>query len=157
MNRTNIETTIAILRRAQNFDISSFQGARRAPYENVDTEEELHKCGNTACIAGYVAISPEWIAFGGDVDHGGPSLNGSDYEDAMAVFWDIPVEDASGIIYGDSSLERTLDRYSIEGIDPDKWSQLTKEDAISIFEQMLAHGPAPDIEPYPEDEEDDGC
>ncbi len=156
MNRENIETTIAILRRAQNFEIRSFQQARNHPHKQVATEEELHACGNTACIAGYVAVSQEWRALGGTIADGAPVLNCKFYEDAMAEFWGIPTEDAAGIIYGDSHFPRVLDRYGIEGIDAALWYLLTKDQAISIFLQMLKHGPAPEIDSYDDDYEDDG-
>lgn len=32
------------------------------------TREDLHKCGNTACIAGYASLMPEWSQNGGTID-----------------------------------------------------------------------------------------
>lgn len=70
INKANLLKTINVLKRAQaresKFDLTTW-------YSNIDvhdasTEEDLHKCGTTACIMGWVAVSPEWKAAGGTID-----------------------------------------------------------------------------------------
>jgi hypothetical protein len=143
MNRTNIQATIDILKLAQNFDINDFQQAadpdERTKY--VDTVEELHVCGNTACIAGYVGISQAWKDFGGTVSYGVPRLRKGgkeiDTEDALARYWGLPRVDVEAIIYGGSGWPRFVATHRIKDV-PDLWSRMTKDQAISLFEQLLA-------------------
>lgn len=55
MNIERLNYAIEIMRQAQNLDMTSWQDG-----EVVGSIVELHSCGNTACFAGYLAISPEW-------------------------------------------------------------------------------------------------
>lgn len=55
MNIERLNYAIEIMRQAQNLDMIHWQSGER-----VNSIEELHTCGNTACFAGYLAISPEW-------------------------------------------------------------------------------------------------
>jgi hypothetical protein len=144
MNRDNIRTTIDILKRAQAFNINNFQRSadqvdERSGFKYAETEADLHKCGNTACIAGYIAISPEWAAQGGWAELGTPvCLNSKGNEggalESMSEFWDISESAAESIIYGTG-----YGRFIAENmlVAPKLWSYITKEDAISLFEQLL--------------------
>ena len=58
MNIERLNYAIEIMRQAQNLDMTSWQSGDEG--EALDSIEELHRCGNTACFAGYLAISPEW-------------------------------------------------------------------------------------------------
>lgn len=55
MNIERLNYAIEIMRQAKNLDMTRWQSGER-----VNSIEELHTCGNTACFAGYLAISPEW-------------------------------------------------------------------------------------------------
>lgn len=152
MNRANIQATIEVLKQAQNFRITTFQSGR---YKVAKTVEELHKCGNTACIAGYVALSQAWRDFGGYAYEGVPSRKGDKYENdaasSMAAFWELPEDDVEAIIFG-TEWNDFLDKYNIVGLPPfdfdeegdedcdTGWYTLTKDDAVSLFEQLLAKG-----------------
>lgn len=153
MNRTNILATIAILKRAQNFFIGSYQ--QRTPYSEgyAYTERELHACGNSACISGHIAVSPEWKAAGGEVGHRGqPVLRlGADQEwvtrwediygdawgseEQVGAWWGMSVEDTEAIVLGVNWGE-FVERRGLWGM-PAAWSELTREQAISLFEQLL--------------------
>ncbi len=136
MNKDNIQITINILKRAQNFNIRSFQD--HEGFTAVGTEEELHRCGNTACIAGYIAISPEWHSLGGTADDDGCPIKDGPYKNPtglMSEFWDVSADVAYAIIYGDYWYLFTK-MNNFENL-PTAWSQLTKDTAISLFEQML--------------------
>lgn len=142
MNRENIQATIDILQRAQNFCVTSFQGDG---YLLVKTEEELHACGNTACIAGYVALSSAWRNFGGTVD----SIGGSPFietptadlygSDAMAHFWGIDNGTAASIVYGDFWPDFVLNN-DLGRVAPRYWGEMTKEQAVAMFEHFLKAG-----------------
>lgn len=137
MNTANIQATIDILKRAQNFNIGVFQ---YGTFQASRTEEELHACGNSACIAGYVAVSPEWHAVGGSVSLGGapemlsrPRANPCDL---MSEFWGLNWGDADAIVYGES-WRGFIARHKLTDM-PRLWDEMTKEQAISLFEQLLA-------------------
>lgn len=52
----------------KNFCMRSWQGNQGTGHNTLaHTVEELHACGNTACIAGYMALMPEFKAVGGRV------------------------------------------------------------------------------------------
>lgn len=56
MNKENINKAIAVMKRAKNLQMTAWQNSSKI----AQTEEELHTCGNSACFAGYIAISPEF-------------------------------------------------------------------------------------------------
>lgn len=51
---------------AAAFNMNSWQDSLMSV--TTFTREELHKCGNTACIAGYASLMPEWPQNGGSID-----------------------------------------------------------------------------------------
>lgn len=64
MNIENINKTIAIMERAKERDsvyMETFQGMSDGD-EVVYTEADMHACGNKACLAGHIAVSPEWLS-----------------------------------------------------------------------------------------------
>lgn len=143
MNRDNIQTTIAILQRAKKFDITSYQRP-----DNIDdmyddpewrfatTEEELHACGNSACIAGYVAVSPEWRALGGVSSNGGPVTDTAFGVAAMMEYWGLNEATVEAIVAG-AEFTYFVGCYNLEGM-PAQWKNMTRLQAISLFEQLLA-------------------
>lgn len=97
MNIANIDKAIAIMRRAQRLDMTFYQDGEGI----CETEEGLHACGNTACFAGYVAISPEFRADGGEVMLAGmPYFRRSSGPEAIARWLDISVHEASQFVLG---------------------------------------------------------
>ena len=144
MNANNVRTAVAIMQRAalhncidmvryQWGDISE-DGRRHV----VATEEQLHACGNVACFAGYVALSPEWKAAGGYMYHSGePKLPaGVGEEDlwgdeAIATWLGISVELATDLVLGDTSYEHSFfyDR---------PWGEVDAHDVIEKLELILS-------------------
>lgn len=148
MNRDNIQYTIDLLKQAQNFNINSFQ-FQKAHFV-ADSVEELHSCGNSACIAGYVGLSARWREMGGGVHtFDGCPIPPKNYVStkelrdalndellaAMAKFWGLPQELAETLIYG-VYVNPQLVRF---GITPptNQWKLWTKDDAIGVFQQIL--------------------
>jgi hypothetical protein len=78
----NLQTTINILERAKKnnglFDIHYFQYSPTIEDHYVKTERELHSCGNSACVAGYIAVSPEFKKIGGQVGVNGTPVMKND-------------------------------------------------------------------------------
>lgn len=76
-------TAIDIMERAGKVDMHNWQGrqdgSRAFNGQIKSNEKEHHACGNTGCLAGYIAISPEFKKDGGYVDFGldgAPSIMG---------------------------------------------------------------------------------
>jgi hypothetical protein len=151
MNRTNIQSTINILKRAENFNMGDFQAL------NVDSEDcvyatnevELHTCGNSACIAGYVAVSPEWAAVGGRVESGIPVIRkltlqtqvGATTQDAinsMVVYWGLKPKTVAAIVNG-AGYSNFIKQNNLKDLPTDywDWSEMTKEQAIHLLEQIM--------------------
>lgn len=150
MNRDNIQYTIDTLKAAQNFNIRVFQRAVPSrvfsPTMYAQNIEELHTCGNTACIAGYVGLTQRWRDLGGECHQGVPSfpdlsdeeLDLGDHDLTIASlvrFWGLPAGVVNAIIYGE---DWGKFREAFTGLP--YWVFMTKEDAISMFEQLLAKG-----------------
>ena len=93
MNRERIQAAIAMMKRdiARYFDMTNWQNEPHGHIIQIaQTESELHACGNTACFAGYLALSPEFQKAGGSVSKiGAPVFNGVLYAEAVAEYFDI--------------------------------------------------------------------
>lgn len=95
MNRDRIEYCIELMRGADRLNMLWYQSG-----DEVDTLEEFHQCGNTACFAGYVALSPEFRAEGGSIDFGSPVWEGEEGASAIAQWLGISYALAERFVYG---------------------------------------------------------
>lgn len=114
LSKDRIETTIDILKRVKKFGGKLDLGVFSA-YDNVSTLEDIHPCGNAACILGYVSLSQEWQEAGGDTINGNPLIKGMPYVDRMdrhhyAALWFTgnPINSESFHYISGVSRERTL-------------------------------------------------
>ena len=105
MNRERIQAAIAMMKRAipRYFNMSNWQNERPGHIMQIaQTESELHACGNTACFAGHLALSPEFQDAGGLVSKiGAPIFNGVRFVEAVAEYFDIPYELAGDLTLPD--------------------------------------------------------
>ena len=112
MNREHIQHAIDLMKAAEaagTLDMTGWQDNEDDTLYDLigkdyaETVEELHACGNTACLAGHIALSPVFQAIGGEVDQrdGSPTLETVDKdgicvrgteERAVALFFDISIE-----------------------------------------------------------------
>lgn len=75
INLERLNQAIAIMGRAGKVRMGTWQGVNAL--ECATGEDELHQCGNSACFAGWVAVSPEFQAVGGRVGISGwPCFDG---------------------------------------------------------------------------------
>ncbi len=141
MNIENIDKAIAVMERAKvqkSLDMVNWQSVS---YEHqvVNSEAELHACGNKACFAGHIAISPEWIEAGGNMTHmGEPWMSTPWYQDApyydrnaeMSIsYWlGISRHLALNLIFGDVSATDGGDSYS--NFYEKRWSDVEAQDVI---------------------------
>lgn len=69
MNLTNLDITIKLMeaaRQKDTLDMEYWQNRIGSAYLAYNIED-LHSCGNKACLAGHIAISPEFKADGGTI------------------------------------------------------------------------------------------
>jgi hypothetical protein len=134
MNKENMLKAIAVMRRAAEHKSINMQ-AWQSPKTGrvlVKTEEELHSCGNKACFAGYLAVSPEWIADGVALTPAGcpiitPKIFGYT---AIAEWLDIPLKDEENLVHGDC----------INGMScyyRKNWAGVTATDVIEKLKELM--------------------
>lgn len=122
------------MRRAKNLNMRAYQLGYI-----VSGEEELHACGNSACFAGYVAVSPEFHACGGSAcpGEGAPVWEGFSGSEAIAAWLDISSSLATAVVHGpcgDFPLMRL-----VWGDEPLRaWREATPQDLITILERILS-------------------
>ena len=141
MNKVNIKKAIAIMERAKRHD-SLFMpywqmASPNNPLKFVDNEQDLHTCGNRACFAGHVAVSPEFQMDGGSVTcEGEPRLGGRYGAYAIQDWLQISQEDARGLVFGNAygSPCDPKDRSHYYG---KMFRDVTARDVIAKLEQLL--------------------
>ena len=105
MHRERIQSAIAMMKRVTHryFDMTNWQNELYGHIKQIaQTESELHTCGNTACFAGHLALSPEFQDAGGLVSKiGAPIFNGVRFVEAVAEYFDIPYELAGDLTLPD--------------------------------------------------------
>lgn len=69
INLERLNQAISVMERAGKVSMGTWQGGEFT--DCATSESELHSCGNTACFAGWVAVSPEFQAVGGHVGTSG--------------------------------------------------------------------------------------
>lgn len=101
MNIDNIDKAIAVMQRARNLSMIKWQD-RRNTTRIIESEEELHACGNSACFAGYISVSHEFQLDGGGIDeiNGAPKFRGRYGVSAIALWLDIPRSISELLVYG---------------------------------------------------------
>jgi hypothetical protein len=146
MNPVNVEKAIAIVRRAKNFDMTNYQIKINPIGGAKTTEEAMHACGNRACFAGYVAISPEWKADGGEVNSwsGTPMIldqNDERVSGSTAIAYWLGISDglSDSLVHGNTSADHPLStaegRYSL--FYEKMFRDVEQQDVINKLELIL--------------------
>lgn len=93
----------------RNFDISTWYGAginAALGYKNF-REQELHACGTSACVLGWVATTEEWHQSGGTNIAGSIKFKGETMDEAMSLWLNSPTL-AFSIVYASTCQRDTL-------------------------------------------------
>ena len=131
IDRERIQNAIAMMKRVthRHFDMANWQNEPHGHIKRIaQTESELHGCGNTACFAGHLALSPEFKKAGGSVSKlGGPVFNGVRFVEAVAEYFGITYE-----LAGDLTL-------SGQDFYPVRFEDVKPEHVIEKLEMILSH------------------
>jgi len=138
MNEKNVKSAIEIMRGAKNLKMTDWQQHPGHTHAAL-TIKDLHKCGNTACFAGYVAISEEFKAAGGwSSSVGMPmlSVRGREFIGVSAIrHWlGISRETATLLIHGHDRGEGHADEELFYG---KKFRTVVPEDVMAKLELIL--------------------
>ena len=152
MNEYNVCEAINIMKRAGRVNMVSWQGQPTTDITSycATSEQDLHACGNSACFAGWVAVSPEWKEFGGIIgDSGYPDLPKNDpdteqYPDEVIAKW-LGISDvlASCFIFGGAQRTRIRLLSSAETFSVfygKKWEEVEAQDVIKKLEHLKNNG-----------------
>lgn len=134
MNEQRIRALIAHLGKVEeeNFDMEQWQTGQTGA---CDSLEEIHACGNQACIGGYLAVSPEFLAAGGSRAIDGSPVYGQYFGSlAMSDYLGIPLGTTLGLFVG----ERKSATLHAEELVLNRWADWTPADAVEILEGLLS-------------------
>lgn len=126
LNRENIQYAIKLMENAKALDMRLFQTvAKGQPL--AQTLGELHRSGNSACLGGYIAISPKFRKDGGYSDARGAPVYGRSGLSSGAVgeWFGIPTLAACQLMFG------LNDYYDIP------LAKVTPEHVIAKLRQLL--------------------
>lgn len=154
MNVQRIQAAIEMMKVAKSLDMCRWQDFTSSGNDSVSKSiEELHRCGNTACFAGYLAISEEFKAAGGRVceESGSPMIDEHDTPtSAIAHYFElgstecnsVPCNAVQSIIYSEfiapicfgftkSGFPKDISSY------PVKFEEVTPDMVIDKLEALL--------------------
>jgi len=136
MQKKRLQTLINVMQRVVDtegaFDLWGWQNASGDLHINTQTtEKRLHKCGATACVAGWLAVSPEFKKAGGSVSAvGSPRLKEYGEFEAFALYLKCPYNQASLI----ASPARSLAFYGRRA------NEVTAKIVVARLTQLLETG-----------------
>ena len=157
MNVENITKAIAIMERAAAKG-SLYMPRWQSPsgggvFTPASTEEELHTCGNRACFAGHIAVSPEFKADGGSCYYTGAPTYLDEYgravekeAEAVAKWLDIDCATANLFIYPTGFLrnERLVPHIVYGGL----WEHVSPRHVIIALKELLSIGEKEFLDKY---------
>ena len=138
-NEKNVQDAINVMERARKFDLSTWQEG--ADFYAITTEAELNSCGMAACFGGYIAVSPEFKAAGGEVSRfsGRPIICANDFtvggHEAIAVYLGINDTLAAKLTACTTYEDGENDGYNFYG---KSIKDVTKEDVIEKLKLILS-------------------
>lgn len=128
MNKENIEYSIQLMQNAKNLNMGYYQSGEK----KVNNIELLHSCGNTACFAGYIAISDKFKNDGGTkYRNGSPEYDNKWGAEAISVWLDISFNLACSLVTGACGFGLFSPFYNKE------FTDVTPEDVIEKLELIL--------------------
>lgn len=155
MNIDKIKATIAIMERAKPHDairMASWQEGHIYGCPVEVSESSLHACGNKACLAGYVAVSPEWQMDGGTMHSTGEPYIASmpvekwDAGPALAQWWGVSetVGELLVLPYTDTGLGDG-ENHVVYG---KHWMDVRVDDVLRVLNELLEIGEDAFLEKY---------
>lgn len=146
MNIENIKAVIQTMHDAlshRSLCMLHWQGSLRGRESIATNMSDFHKCGNVACLAGHIALMPEFQADGGWVcSKGMPVMKGGHLgfqmspEQTIATWLGIPPGIAFGLIM-DVRNQKNLHVHRIYGVE---WINVGPNHVISALEELMEFG-----------------
>lgn len=131
MNIERIDNAIELMQNAKALDMRAWQGdgAGDIPDTVANSIDELHSCGNTACFAGYVALSPMFKEWGGEMLISGKPYYADGFGEvgAIAAYLEISNLLAHDLIHG--AVEFQVHGFFSQFYDK-LWRKVTPQDVI---------------------------
>lgn len=145
MNTENVKAAIEIMRQAKSLDMTEWQTHDGVPICETEestacTLDELHSCGNSACFAGYIAVSPQFRLSGGGVGLvGEPVFRDMRSAQAIAEWLDISPGWARLLVYGHIESDDSYDEdYNYCSFYEKRFEEVEPADVIAKLELILA-------------------
>jgi len=137
INTENVQLAINIVARNQKYnqklDMSHWQNSADDDYVQT-TESGVHHCGTPCCMAGFIAVSPEFQACGGRVGRWGqPVLNECVEAYAIAEWFNMLEVDARALTC--VGQYQKIPEYKDKGL-----SDITFDDVISVLKRLRDTG-----------------
>lgn len=138
----NLKATIDLFKRVKangdHVNLCYFQAPQEGHEDVVHSEAFAHSCGTICCVAGWVGVSPSFLADGGDIDDSGAPYykdkGDSDHYFAaqtMARYWGLPIS-LCELITATTFADEVCDLYQV-----DKLTDVKSEHIISVLEKFL--------------------
>lgn len=129
MNIDRIKALQAQIKKFGSINMGEWQAGQGG---GVSSIEEFHSCGNVACIAGHMAVLPEFQASGGESVGGIPVFGRNQGEEALEVWLGITEREARLIVYNRPA--------AVAGclIAGKKWEKWNSEDAVKVLDMLMS-------------------
>lgn len=119
MSIERIHKCIGMMKNARNLAMAEWQQPKWDGGSIADTIEGIHNCGNTACFAGYLAVSKFFLEDGGEQDlHGRPVFDFSSGHMAVAKYLGISEDLANGLVHNEYQLRDDFYGKPLNDVEP---------------------------------------
>lgn len=149
INLERLEQAIAVMKRAGEVNMNFWQRGGVS-----ETEDDLHSCGNSACFAGWLAVSPEFREAGGGLHRSsGAPLFGAFFGFRAVIAWleaedDLSKEVLELLVTGEAVISDATEEWLMSKnipLEPEKhftltslmgWNKYKAQDVIKILEAL---------------------
>lgn len=136
INKDNVQMAINIMIRAkvhgQKLNMNKWQDIEII----CTSESDVYDCEAPCCMAGFIAVSPEFQACGGEVGlWGHPVLNECGEADSIAEWFGMDPVEAETLLFVDNFDNEKIPEYSGKEME-----DITFDDVISVLERLRDTG-----------------
>lgn len=141
-----LDQIIAIMERAAEhaaIAMTYFQTKSNPDQRCSLTEADLHACGNKACFAGYLGVSPEWKAYGGVIGGMGapyirlPKLGMLSPTESIGRWLNVSPDCLELLFY---QFDMTMTNDGDHVVYNKSWDQVTADDVLIVLNRIKQAG-----------------